>query len=106
MSLAAVLVTSHEAVVSEDKSEESGDKILDSGERHRRSGDIVGYIGSKLGSKISAIASASAGLSSLSSAPKPEYGPPVSYKLIIKVRELATKYQTILICFFCHLFVQ
>jgi hypothetical protein len=80
VSLAAVLATSHEAAVSEDKSEESGDKIQDSGERLRRSGDIIGYIGSKIAPKISQFASASAGLSSLSSAPKTEYGPPVSYK--------------------------
>ncbi|KDR17072.1 hypothetical protein L798_08753 [Zootermopsis nevadensis] len=76
VSLAVVLATSQEAPVSEEKSEESGDKLLDSGERHRRSGDVIGYISSKLAPKISAFASASAGISSLSSEPKPEYGPP------------------------------
>lgn len=82
LSLAAVLLTSHEAAVSEEKPDESEQRLQDSAERNRRSGDILGYIGSSLGSKISAFASASAGLSSLSAASKTEYGPPVSYKWI------------------------
>ena len=53
-------------------------EVTAGGERLKRSGDLLGYIGTKIGNKISSIASASAGLSSASSQPKPEYGPPVS----------------------------
>jgi len=73
-----VFVTSQEASVPEDKSEEKGQQLQESAERHKRSGDLVGYLGNKLQSKISAFASASGGLSSLSAASKHEYGPPVS----------------------------
>jgi hypothetical protein len=75
-----ILVTSQEASVPEDKLEEKGQQLQESGERQKRSGELLGYIGNKLQPKISAFASASAGLSSLSSASKHEYGPPVSYE--------------------------
>ena len=78
MCLGMVLVTSEEASVPEDKSEEKGQELQDSAERHKRSGDLAAYLGNKLQSKISAFASASGGLSSLSAASKHEYGPPVS----------------------------
>lgn len=73
-------MTSQGASVPEDKSEEKGEQLQESTERHRRSGDLAGYLGNKLQSKISAFASASGGLSSLSAASKHEYGPPVSYE--------------------------
>lgn len=73
-------MTSEEASVPEDKSEEKGQELQESAERHKRSGDLVGYLGNKLQSKISSFASASGGLSSLSAASKHEYGPPVSYE--------------------------
>ena len=73
-------MTSQEASVPEDKSEEKGQQLQESAERHKRSGEIVGLLGKKLQSKISAFASASGGLSSLSAASKHEYGPPVSYE--------------------------
>jgi hypothetical protein len=76
--LATVLVTSQEAVLLEEKAGKTEESTQEGGERNRRSGDLIGYIGSKLPSALSAVASASAGLSSLSAAPKHEYGPPVS----------------------------
>jgi len=84
--LAAMLVTSQEAAFPEQKSGETGEQHQEGGERYKRSGDLIGYIGGKLHSKITAIASASAGLSSLSAASKPEYGPPVSHERINKRR--------------------
>jgi hypothetical protein len=75
-----VIATSQEASVPEDKLEKKGQQLQESAERHKRSGDLVGYLGNKLQSKISALASASGGLSSLSAASKHEYGPPVSYE--------------------------
>ncbi|GFG31227.1 hypothetical protein Cfor_11651 [Coptotermes formosanus] len=71
-----VLVTSQGASVPAEKPEDKGQQFQESGERQKRSGELVGYIGNKLAPKISAFASASAGLSSLSSASKHEYGPP------------------------------
>jgi hypothetical protein len=71
-------VTSQGASVPEDKSEEKGQELQEGADRHKRSGDLVGYLGNKLQSKISAFASASGGLSSLSAGSKHEYGPPVS----------------------------
>lgn len=71
---------SQEASVPEDKSEEKGQQLQESAERHKRSGDLMGFIGNTIQSKISGFASASGGLSSLSSASKHEYGPPVSYE--------------------------
>jgi hypothetical protein len=79
-----VLVTSQEAAVLEENAGEKEEPNQEGGERNRRSGDLIGYIGSKLPSTLSAFASASAGLSSLSAAPKHEYGPPVSYERIKK----------------------
>jgi hypothetical protein len=73
-------VTSQGASVPAEKPEDKGQQFQESGERQKRSGELVGYIGNKLAPKISAFASASAGLSSLSSASKHEYGPPVSYE--------------------------
>lgn len=78
MCLAMVLVTSQEAAVPEDKSEGREGQLPESAERQKRSGDLAGYVGNTLHSKLSAFASASGGLSSLSSASKHEYGPPVS----------------------------
>lgn len=77
-----VLVTSQEAAVLQENAREKEETNQDGGERNRRSGDLIGYIGSKIPSTISALASASAGLSSLSAAPKHEYGPPVSCRRI------------------------
>jgi hypothetical protein len=88
-----VLVTSQEASIPEDKSEENGQELQESAERHKRSGDLVGYLGNKLQSKISALASASGGLSSLSAASKHEYGPPVSNecnKRAVRVSKIST----------------
>jgi hypothetical protein len=73
-----VLVTSQEAALLEEKAGKTEEANQEGGERNRRSGDLIGFIGSKLPSALSAVASASAGLSSLSAAPKHEYGPPVS----------------------------
>jgi hypothetical protein len=73
-------VTSQGASVPEDKSEEKGKKLQESTERHKRSGDLVGYLGNKLQSKLSALASASGGLSSLSAASKHEHAHAVSYE--------------------------
>ncbi|PSN53482.1 hypothetical protein C0J52_09347 [Blattella germanica] len=88
MFLAAVLVTSHAATVPEEKIAVDGEPIdrlgdeATGGERLKRSGDLLGYIGGKIGSKIQQFASASAGLSGASSGgsshPKPEYGPPTT----------------------------
>lgn len=73
-------MTSQGASVLEEKSEEKGQELQESAERQKRSGDLVGYLGNKLQSKISSLAAASGALSSLSAAPKHEYGPPVSYE--------------------------
>ena len=73
-------MTSQEASVPEDKSEDKGLELQESADRHKRSGDLVGYLGNKLQSKVSAFASASGALSSLSAGSKHEYGPPVSYE--------------------------
>jgi len=71
-------VTSQGASVREDKSEEKGQELQESAERHKRSGDLAGYLGNTLQSKIAAFASASGGLSSLSAAAKHEYEHQVS----------------------------
>ena len=86
-------MTSQGATVPEDKSEEKGQEVQESAERHKRSGDLVGYLGNKLQSKISALASASGALSSLSAASKHEYGPPVScecLKRAVRVGKIST----------------
>jgi hypothetical protein len=86
MCLATVLVTSQEAALLEEKAAETEESHQEGGDRNRRSGDLIGFIGSKIPSAVSAFASASAGLSSLSAAPKHEYGPPVSYEQIRRNR--------------------
>ena len=83
-------MTSQAASVPEDKSEEKEQQLQESAERRKRSEDLVGYLGNKLKSKISAFASASGGLSSLSAASKHEYGPPVSYECNERVGRVGT----------------
>jgi hypothetical protein len=88
-----VLVTSQAASVPEDKSAEKKQQFQESAERRKRSEDLVGYLGNKLQSKISAFASASGGLSALSAASRHEYGHPVSYECneeVVRVSKIST----------------
>jgi hypothetical protein len=88
--LGMVIVMSQEASVPGEKEQQ----LQESAERHKRSGDLMGFIGNTIQSKISGFASASGGLSSLSAASKHEYGPPVSYectKRAFRFRKISTR---------------